>query len=198
MISHSSLATVPIMSERETNNPDKRILYEIDLDLVQTIAKDRFGRKLRQTEINELERLFNESMHEFLAESIAVSQDNLQVFERLRIETNNQIRQGNLIDEEIRKQLPPLYSGEEQGEKAKALVKFYLPGSHWTWYASEFDGKDTFFGLVAGHEIELGYFSLAELAALRAQNGQVVCRDSDFTPTALEGLIDLHKRERGE
>jgi hypothetical protein len=46
---------------------------------------------------------------------------------------------------------PELYSGEEQGMNAKAHVKFFTPDSNWTWYASEFDGEDVFFGLVIGH-----------------------------------------------
>ncbi len=68
-----------------------------------------------------------------------------------------------LLTQEIRKKLPRLYGCEDQGFDAKALVKFFTPDSNWTWYASEFDGEDVFYGLVVGHEIELGYFSLSEL-----------------------------------
>lgn len=50
---------------------------------------------------------------------------------------------------------------------ALAQVKFFTPDSNWTWYASEFDGQDIFFGLVAGQEMELGYFSPAELKESR-------------------------------
>jgi hypothetical protein len=31
--------------------------------------------------------------------------------------------------------------------------------SSWTWYSTEFDGEDLFFGLVVGFETELGYFN---------------------------------------
>ena len=61
--------------------------------------------------------------------------------------------------------LPELYSGEEKGLEAQAQVKFFTPDSNWTWYASEFDGEDIFFGLVAG--FEPGYFSLSELQSVR-------------------------------
>ena len=37
------------------------------------------------------------------------------------------------------------------------------PASDWTWYATEYDGEDLFFGLVSGFEVELGYFSRTEL-----------------------------------
>ena len=65
----------------------------------------------------------------------------------------------NLLDVESRELLPPLYSGEDRGLDTLAQVKFFTPESNWTWYASEFDGEDIFFGLVIGFAIEFGYFS---------------------------------------
>ena len=56
----------------------------------------------------------------------------------------------NLLDPESREKLPELYSREELGLMALALVKFFTPDSSWTWYASEFDGEAVFFGLVDG------------------------------------------------
>jgi hypothetical protein len=44
-----------------------------------------------------------------------------------------------------------------------SLVKFFTPDINWTWYASEFDGEDIFFGLVSGFDVKLRYFSLKEL-----------------------------------
>lgn len=67
---------------------------------------------------------------------------------------------------------------------------FYLPHFHpltqWTWYATEFDGNDLFFGLVVGHETELGYFSLSELESI-GTNGRTlpVERDLYFKPQPL-------------
>ena len=65
-----------------------------------------------------------------------------------------------LLTKEIRKTVPELYSQEEKGDEAVAYIKFFTPWSNWTWYATEFDREDTFFGLVIGLETELGYFSL--------------------------------------
>ena len=45
------------------------------------------------------------------------------------------------------------------------------------FFATEYDGEDTFFGLVDGHERELGYFSLAELKKIREPLGLPVDRD---------------------
>lgn len=90
-----------------------------------------------------------------------------------------------LLTKEIRRKLPPLYSTDKQGEAAVAQVKFFTPDSSWTWFATEFDGDDTFFGLVIGMETELGYFSLSELQAVRGQLGLPIERDKWFEPTPL-------------
>jgi hypothetical protein len=91
--------------------------------------------------------------------------------------------QVELLDAKSREQLPPLYANETLGLNALAQVKFFTPDGSWTWYASEFDGVDTFFGLVAGLEVELGYFSLSELQEVRGALGLAVERDKFFTPT---------------
>ena len=99
-----------------------------------------------------------------------------------------------LLTEEIRRQLPPLYSTEGDPDPV-AQVKFFTPDSFWTWYAIEFDGKDTFFGLNVGHFAELGYFSLAELQSVRGPLGLSVERDLYFEPTPLS---DLYKHGYGQ
>lgn len=57
------------------------------------------------------------------------------------------------------------------------IAKFFDPCGSWTWYATEFDGKDTFFGLVDGFEKELGYFSLSELQSIKGPLGIGIERD---------------------
>jgi len=104
----------------------------------------------------------------------------------------------NLLDEASREKLPPLYSGEEKGLEALAQVKFFTPDSNWTWYASEFDGEDMFFGLVSGMEVELGYFSLKELQEVRGPLGLQIERDLHFEPKMLKELIEYHKKQLGE
>jgi len=80
------------------------------------------------------------------------------------IEKGNLISRGyELLDQESRDKLPGLYSQVEKGLDALVQVKFFTPDSSWSWYVTEFDGNDLFFGLVIGLEIELGYFSLQEL-----------------------------------
>ena len=94
-----------------------------------------------------------------------------------------------LITEEIKKVLPKLYEQESLGYYAIAYVKFFTPDSNWSWYVTEFDGKDLFFGLVDGFERELGYFSLSELESVEGPLGLKIERDVYFKPTMLKNLM---------
>jgi hypothetical protein len=85
--------------------------------------------------------------------------------------------------------LPALYSQDGKGDDAIAYVKFFTPWSNWTWYATEYDPTDRiFFGLVFGHERELGNFALDELASVTGPLGMKIERDRHFTPTRLGDL----------
>jgi hypothetical protein len=101
-----------------------------------------------------------------------------------------------LMDENIRQSLPELYSQEEKGLEVQAKVKYFTPDSNWTWYATEFDGKDTFFGLVNGFELELGYFTLSELQQACGPKGLPIERDLFFEPKTLKELMDMHRSQR--
>jgi hypothetical protein len=96
-----------------------------------------------------------------------------------------------LLTKELRRKLPPLYSQESVADPT-VVCKFFSPVGSWTWYATEFDGEDIFFGLVDGHEQEMGYFSLAELQSIRLQWGLRIERDRYFTPCPLSTV----RRER--
>lgn len=109
----------------------------------------------------------------------------------------DRIRGMELLPDEIREQLPPLYANEELGLEAKAVVKYFTPDSSWTWYGSEYDSEDgLFFGLVSGHEIELGYFSIEELAQARGPMGLPIERDLYFEPKTLRELKEEHEANR--
>ena len=95
-----------------------------------------------------------------------------------------------LLTKAIVKRLPPIGATEGQGMQALAQVKFFTPDSSWTWYASEFDGTDIFYGLVIGHYKEYGTFSLSELHTVRGALGLPVERDLYFKPTPLQELYD--------
>jgi len=102
-----------------------------------------------------------------------------------------------LLTKKIREALPKIYANDGKSEDdTTVLVKFFTPDSSWTWYATEFDGEDTFFGLVDGQEQELGYFSLRELKSIRGPFGLPIERDRHFTPKSLskvrEGIAVLN------
>lgn len=93
----------------------------------------------------------------------------------------------DLMPPEIRQAIPALYSQDGKGDQATVYVKFFLPGTYWTWFATEFDPEDgIFFGLVVGHGTELGNFALAELKAVSLAGGLfLVERDLHFDPKPL-------------
>lgn len=93
-----------------------------------------------------------------------------------------------LMPGEVRAVLPPLYSQEAQGLAAIAPVRYFTPDSSWTWYPTEFDGEDVFFGLVSGFEVELGYFTLSELESVRGGLGLPIERDLYYSPQTLREL----------
>lgn len=95
-----------------------------------------------------------------------------------------------------RKQLmkiPKLYSQDSVVDK-KIYMKFFMGG--WTWFVSEFDGVDTFYGFVvspSSPEGEWGYFSLRELLNRRSGWVQV---DRDLYETTVyspKKLSELRK-----
>jgi hypothetical protein len=94
-----------------------------------------------------------------------------------------------LLSKEIKEKLPKL-GATENIKDPMVVVKFFTPWSNWTWYATEFDGEDTFFGLVLGFEKELGYFSLKELESVRGPMGLGIERDLYFTPKPLSEIKD--------
>ena len=106
------------------------------------------------------------------------------------METQRAKRRHLLLTQEIRDTLPPLYNSEKHPEKeAIAVVKFFSPYSQWTWYAVEFDGEDTFFGLVDGFEMEYGYLSYSELEAVTVFGGvPAVERDCGWSPRPVKEI----------
>lgn len=87
-----------------------------------------------------------------------------------------------LLTAELRAALPKLYS-QENNPDPLVVVKFFSPYSGATWFATEFDGDDTFFGWceVLPGMGELGYFSLSELAGLHRGGLPLVERDCHWT-----------------
>jgi hypothetical protein len=114
-----------------------------------------------------------------------------------------------LLTQEIRCKLPPLYAQEAKGGKAIAYLKLFTPDSSWSWYVTEGSpvtddsGKEVdfhFFGLVDGHEKELGYTALSELQSVRGPLGLPIERDLHWRPKTLEEIAPemFRSKDRGE
>lgn len=123
---------------------------------------------------------------------MGMSSIELQVAEQRGLFESRRESEMELLTKEVREQLPPLYSQEQEADPL-VICKFFTPDSTWTWYALEFDGVDVFFGLVIGLEQELGYFLLSELRQARGPLGLPIERDIRFKPTRLSEVRTLHR-----
>jgi len=75
-----------------------------------------------------------------------------------------------------------------------AVIRLFHPPSGWEWYIAEADRQTReAFGLVVGQEIELGYFSLDELAEIRPFR---VERDLYFHPCPLKDIRRVIEQQR--
>lgn len=94
------------------------------------------------------------------------------------------------IPDEIVDQIPRLYATQHDDDPT-ARLKLFTPDSSWTWWIVEFDPDERLcWGLVRGHERELGYFSLTELGSIRGPLGLPIERDLHFEPTPISELGD--------
>jgi hypothetical protein len=97
----------------------------------------------------------------------------------------------NLLTDELRSRLPPLYSQEGAADPI-VYAKFFLPGTGWTWYVTEGspEGEEfLFFGFVIGLESEFGYFLLSELEEVRTPLALRVERDLYFKEGKLTDVV---------
>ncbi len=90
-----------------------------------------------------------------------------------------------LLPQELRARFPQIGATAGQ-ENPLVLAKFFYPDFHWTWYAIEFDGIDTFYGFVNGDFPELGSFCLSALMEARGMVGCAIERDLYFQDTPLQ------------
>jgi len=107
---------------------------------------------------------------------------------------NDRVRGMKLLTQEIRKMLPPLYAQDGKGGKAIVYMKLFTPDSSFTWFITEGSpirdesSKEVdfhFFGLVDGHEKELGSVALSELESVRGPMGLPIERDLHWKPKTL-------------
>jgi hypothetical protein len=98
----------------------------------------------------------------------------------------------DLLPSKIRDKLPEIYS-TQYGKDPTVWCKYFLPMTNWTWYVTEFDGEDLFFGYVVGDYCELGYFRLSELTDIEGVYGLGVERHLYFDPQPLSEIKKIHQ-----
>lgn len=89
----------------------------------------------------------------------------------------------------------PALRSQENEKDPKVYMKFFIGG--WTWLATEFDGRDGFFGIVFSPMMpqgEWGYFSLRELLGLKKGFIEVDRDIYDITPYTPKKLSEIRKR----
>lgn len=111
------------------------------------------------------------------------------------------LRRHKLLTAADARRLPPIRSQDGKGDDAIAFVKFFTPGSRFTFYVTEFDGKDELFGYTIsplGPDCDAwGYSSLRELAELAFPTGTpMVERDESFVPTTIGKCKEEHEPPR--
>jgi DUF2958 family protein len=90
-----------------------------------------------------------------------------------------------LIPPWLENELPSLYATDGDPDPL-VRAKFFTPDSSWTWYCIEYSPLERrAFGLVSGHDKELGYFTIPELEQVRGPYGLQVERDLWFTARPL-------------
>ena len=88
-----------------------------------------------------------------------------------------------LLTQKIIQALPKFHSQDGVPLNEQIVIcKFFTPDSNWTWFVFEGEpinnGQDyEFFGMVHGHEKEMGYFHLSELKSCRGPLGLPIERD---------------------
>ncbi len=71
-----------------------------------------------------------------------------------------------------------------------ARVKLFDPTGSWTWYVNSYDPETReAYGLVDGFEREYGYFSMAELVAIRGRFGLPIERDLHWAARPLAECV---------
>jgi len=153
---------------------------------IPAIESDPISRKEQRRNMAEFLGSLAQEMNIPVERAICVSGETVVKADKRA--ANNKIRGMKLLTAEIRRKLPPLYSQDGKGGKAIAYVKYFCPSSSWSWYGVEYDGEDTFFGLVDGHFKELGYFSLSELESVNGPMGLPVERDLYWQPKTLQEI----------
>jgi hypothetical protein len=99
------------------------------------------------------------------------------------------------LPKELREALPPLGADPDTPLRDTPIhARFYDPASNWQWFVIEFDGQETFFGLILSRSVAVaGQFTLTELSSIDARppgKGPGIRLDPAFRPVTVAGLAE--------
>ena len=102
-----------------------------------------------------------------------------------------------LLTEELQEQAENQYpKGSDMDQMI--VAKFFTPWTNWTWYLMNKEPESDYcWGIVEGHDIEAGSFSLAELRGIAGPFEMEIERDLHFVPLKANELWkELHEEQR--
>ena len=100
-----------------------------------------------------------------------------------------------LLTKEITKKAQKQYDKGSDMDEQMVVAKFF--GGNWTWYLMNLaDDGDYAWGIVKGHEVEAGSFSISELQQIRLPFGLGIERDMYFEPMKASDVFN--KLNKGE
>ena len=104
-----------------------------------------------------------------------------------------------LLTDELKKQAEDQYPKGSDFDQ-DIVAKFVTPWTNWTWYLmNKKPGEDYCWGIVEGHAIEAGSFTLSELEEIAGPYGLEIQRDLSFVPLKANDLWkELHEEQRAD
>ena len=94
-----------------------------------------------------------------------------------------------LLTKEITDKAQKQYDKGSDLDGQMIVAKFFDPMGSWKWYLMNLaDDKDYAWGIVDGHAVEMGSFSIKELQSVELPFGLGIERDKYFEPTPANEL----------
>ena len=94
-----------------------------------------------------------------------------------------------LLTKEITGKAQKQYDKGSDIDGQMIVAKFFDPMGSWKWYLMNLaDDKDYAWGIVDGFEVEMGSFSMKELASIQLPLGLGIERDMYFEPVKADEL----------
>ena len=103
-----------------------------------------------------------------------------------------------LLTKEVIKKATKQYTKGSDMDEQMVVAKFFDPMGSWTWYLMNMQDEtgNYAWGIVKGHEIEAGSFSVSELQQIKRPFGLGIERDMYFEPMKASDVFN--KLNRGE